>query len=387
MRPALQEGEAPDEAEAFATPIATEGHFDLVHPFVMQWEGGYVDHPRDKGGPTNMGVTQATLEAERGRTVTKQEVKDLTRAEADRIFYKRYFTAARCTGMPERAAAVVYNGTVLHGTRRSGRFLQRALNAMGVRANGKPLEVDGVIGRNTLAGVGHVSPTVLADEYIALQESYLQSHEDFDVFGAGWMNRMSALRDFVETLPQGAGARPKVVMKIQYDRDGDLELGDLLGVLLGAGGGSVAMGGLGAVLGPLLDGDPQTDLNKDGIKSALRAALVSKLVERVGIDLPLGQGVVPVSGVAGGLTPVNAALGNAVGGALNGKKTIVGLVGTLVTALAPSIPALGQVSTFFTENQGLFMPILSALLGWGVLGKIDKAIYATRTVAGIVRQS
>jgi len=29
-------------------------------PFVLQWEGGYVNDPQDSGGATNRGVTYAT---------------------------------------------------------------------------------------------------------------------------------------------------------------------------------------------------------------------------------------------------------------------------------------------------------------------------------------
>ena len=29
-------------------------------PFILKWEGGFVDHKNDKGGATNMGVTIAT---------------------------------------------------------------------------------------------------------------------------------------------------------------------------------------------------------------------------------------------------------------------------------------------------------------------------------------
>ncbi len=57
----------------------------LILPFIEQWEGGYVDHPADKGGPTNMGITLNTLARWRGHAVTAADVKALTRAEARQI--------------------------------------------------------------------------------------------------------------------------------------------------------------------------------------------------------------------------------------------------------------------------------------------------------------
>ncbi len=41
--------------------------FEESLPFIMRWEGGYVDHPDDPGGRTNKGVTQKTYDAWRAR--------------------------------------------------------------------------------------------------------------------------------------------------------------------------------------------------------------------------------------------------------------------------------------------------------------------------------
>lgn len=54
----------------------------LLAGIVKPFEGGYVDHPADPGGATNLGITIHTLRAWRGAAVTKQDVKNLTVAEA-----------------------------------------------------------------------------------------------------------------------------------------------------------------------------------------------------------------------------------------------------------------------------------------------------------------
>jgi hypothetical protein len=38
--------------------MAMSDAFDAAMPFVLRWEGGFVNHPNDPGGATNKGVTQ-----------------------------------------------------------------------------------------------------------------------------------------------------------------------------------------------------------------------------------------------------------------------------------------------------------------------------------------
>ena len=61
------------------------GNFEACLKFVLQFEGGFVNNPKDPGGPTNLGVTQATLSGFLGRQATIDEVKALT-PEKSRLF-------------------------------------------------------------------------------------------------------------------------------------------------------------------------------------------------------------------------------------------------------------------------------------------------------------
>lgn len=63
---------------------------DEVITAILTREGGYVDHPADKGGPTNRGITMQTLADWRGRPVTQEDVKALTESEARAIYRKNY---------------------------------------------------------------------------------------------------------------------------------------------------------------------------------------------------------------------------------------------------------------------------------------------------------
>lgn len=63
---------------------------DAILEHILEAEGGFVDHPLDRGGPTNLGVTLKSYEAYKRRPVTVQELKELTRAEA-KAFYLQEF--------------------------------------------------------------------------------------------------------------------------------------------------------------------------------------------------------------------------------------------------------------------------------------------------------
>lgn len=66
---------------------------DQIIDGILEREGGFVDHENDRGGPTNWGITQATLSAYRGRVVSREEVQRLTRTEAREIYFRLYIEA------------------------------------------------------------------------------------------------------------------------------------------------------------------------------------------------------------------------------------------------------------------------------------------------------
>lgn len=89
--------------------------------------------------------------------------------------------------------------------------------------------------------------------------------------------------------------------------------------------------------------------------------------------------------------PVNNALGKKIGKLLNGKKTASGLLGLVATMVLPVLfPQFAPIKAIF-ENIGigvsgttapgtsLFVPIFSALTGWGVLGKLEKWVNLLRS--------
>ena len=159
-------------------------------------EGGYVDHPSDAGGCTNMGITRATLEDYRGKPTTCADVRALHQAEAVAIYRARWVNhpSLRLSQWPYRKLAeVTLDAAVMwgDGPRMTARWAQEAINAM--RPSAPPLEADGMVGPATLAAM------VLCDQrqlvaYVVGARLRQHATQVFRVpsqvaFLKGWVNR------------------------------------------------------------------------------------------------------------------------------------------------------------------------------------------------------
>ena len=138
------------------------------------------------------------------------------------------------------------------------------------------------------------------------------------------------------------------------------------------------------------------------------AALIQQIITLVQtLNPPAGQGgaatapkpqdvvnqiVTVLNTLVGGqpaLGQVNGALGQTLGDLLNGKKSAIGIIGALITAVlqvaGPSLPlssiipglgtagAAGAVAAAGSTGLGsVLLPIFLAIAAWGVLGKLEK---------------
>ena len=91
---------------------------------ILEREGGYVNHPADKGGPTNFGITQATLAAWRNRPVTAFEVSQMSREEAVAIYEAKYVKPFERFANNAPLMALIVDSAVQHGPARVEKWLQ-----------------------------------------------------------------------------------------------------------------------------------------------------------------------------------------------------------------------------------------------------------------------
>jgi lysozyme family protein len=147
---------------------------------ILHHEGGYVNHPKDPGGETNLGVTKRVYE-EWGGT---KDMKDLTVEDVAPIYEKNYWGRVKGDELPSGLDLCVFDFGVNAGTGRAAKYLQ---NLVGAGA-------DGAIGPGTLGKVAeYVEENGLEETIKAYQDArqgYYEQLSTFETFGRGWTRRV-----------------------------------------------------------------------------------------------------------------------------------------------------------------------------------------------------
>ncbi len=382
---------------AQARPMTTipSAAFNIAHPFIAKWEGGFVDHPSDPGGATNLGITHHTLASWRGKPVTVQDVRDLTEAEAKQIFFARYWTPLHCDEMSVSLALMTYNAGVNSGPSRGGKLLQQALNE-----HGQDLAVDGAVGAKTIAAANSVDERSAVESYARAHENFYRGLRTFGTFGRGWLNRLSDVKNGALNLvgrapapSTGETTMPAPDPAPAAGQPGDntnlvatlTQVAQLIQTIQQARMPNAQ---------PAAPNPPAADIG------TILAAVLQLTGQMNGSVSPTPVSTPePPQPAEPPLTPVNNALGPGLGRLLNGRKTQIGTLGLLATTLLPIFfpplaplasvvsavggavadagTTVGAASADATPTAGTMMmsvlqPLFGALAGWGVMGKLDK---------------
>lgn len=174
------------EALGMAPPLDTP--FERALSVILKHEGGFVNHPKDPGGITNLGVTKKTWEAWTKRTASVADMKALTPDAVAPLYRKNYWLAAGCDFLPEPLALCVFDFAVNAGPARAVRYLQRLVGA----------KDDGIPGSKTMIAVeAFIKAQGLAEAVKQYQDKrigYYQSLPTFDTFGKGWLRRVKEVQ-------------------------------------------------------------------------------------------------------------------------------------------------------------------------------------------------
>lgn len=138
---------------------------------LLKDEGGYTNHPDDKGGPTNYGITIADYRKYVKADATALDVKNMRLEEAKSIYKKRYWDAIDADNLPSGIDYLWFDYGVNSGVGRVRKIKPRFENI-----------------KDTKAYINAV-----CDERLAFMKS-IRGGKDWQVFGKGWSNRVAGVR-------------------------------------------------------------------------------------------------------------------------------------------------------------------------------------------------
>lgn len=163
--------------------------FDKALERILKHEGGYVNHPRDPGGATNLGITQRTLDAARRQMMDAglpANVRDLTRKQVGDIYWRFYWNPAWVLAGDNASFALqfqLFDAYVNHSPSTVVKLLQRAVGA----------KDDGVMGPQTRAARNLFSQkkgdVALAAAFLGERFRHWTNQPTFGAFGKGWTRR------------------------------------------------------------------------------------------------------------------------------------------------------------------------------------------------------
>ena len=163
-------------------------NFQAALEHVLLSEGGFVNHPLDPGGMTNLGVTKKVWEEWVDHSVDEKDMRALTPEDVAPL-YKHIWDRIKGDALPDGVDYVVFDAAVNSGPGRAAKWLQSTVGAW----------IDGSIGPSTLKAVAAFAPDDLIHAYQAKRLEFLQNLPTWGTFGKGWSRRVADVTSTAQT--------------------------------------------------------------------------------------------------------------------------------------------------------------------------------------------
>ena len=156
-------------------------NFDSALAAILHHEGGYVNHPADPGGMTNLGCTKAVWEEHCGHQVDEKAMRALTPNDVGPLYKRKYWDKVCGDDLPAGVDYVVFDAAINSGPGRAAKWLQACVG----------VEPDGGIGPKTLAAVRAFNSKQLVQDYAKRRLSFMMDLPTWGTFGKGWTRRVN----------------------------------------------------------------------------------------------------------------------------------------------------------------------------------------------------
>jgi len=163
-----------------------------IYRIVMEYEGGYVNHPNDPGGETYKGISRRAHPNWKGWQLIDQK-KPVPEQLVQEFYYNNYWVRLRSDEMPYPVGEYLFDFGVNAGITRAVMIVQKVLN----------IKVDGVLGPVTIGSIQKQDPQKLMYELLKERVGYYTTitmqNSRFQVFFLGWIRRTIEVFDRLMT--------------------------------------------------------------------------------------------------------------------------------------------------------------------------------------------
>jgi len=165
-------------------------NFDDALKAILKHEGGFVNHPKDPGGMTNLGVTKKVWEAWVGHAVDEKAMRALTPEVVGPMYKKKYWDAVKADDLPAGLDYLMFDFAINAGPNRAIKTMQKAIGT----------NPDGAIGPKTMAALKAADPTDLIAKFSIEKELFYKALPTFATFGKGWLRRVDESKSHAATM-------------------------------------------------------------------------------------------------------------------------------------------------------------------------------------------
>jgi len=187
-------------------------NFNRAVTATLKYEGGYVNHPSDPGGATNLGVTIANFRRYVKPNGTIADLKALTVDQAKAVYRRQYWDAVSGAELPDGVDFAVFDFGVNSGPDRAIKRLQKLAG----------VPQDGRIGPATLKAVRAIPHAKMIHDYQDERLAFLKGLKTWGTFGKGWGRRVQEVRSLAlqmasapipqTTVPKPIETRPEITL-------------------------------------------------------------------------------------------------------------------------------------------------------------------------------
>ncbi|TFG97412.1 hypothetical protein E4H12_08645 [Candidatus Thorarchaeota archaeon] len=174
--------------------------FENAVVLLLKHEGGFVNHPSDPGGATNLGISLRFLadhpedgDFDNDGDVDVQDIANMTVEQAKEIYRKFWWDKYHYGDINDQTISTkIFDMSINMGASRAHKIVQTALN----KAFDLKLDVDGMIGNATRGVINAVEDdveqhllTAVCDEQYGFYQRLIARKPSLAVFRNGWKNR------------------------------------------------------------------------------------------------------------------------------------------------------------------------------------------------------